>query len=159
MSTLRTLLGDNADEKINNAMNILKSNGLIDGVQATPQNTNSVSGTQGVIKSDAPQENQNNSSPMGGNGSNMKKNQSGGGLNGLFGNTQNVLTPEGIEFISQLRGMVDKMSTANDNRSNLLQSLRPFMRGPRQQTIDRAIRIMNIGRFSGLFGSGLFGKQ
>lgn len=111
MSTLKGFLGDDADNKIKNAMNMLSESGLL--------NNNS---------SSAPKQATAPSTPM------------------------PQVTPEAIEMIGQLKGMMDKISTANDSRSNLLMSLRPFMRDDRKRSIDRAVRLMNIGRFSGLFG-------
>lgn len=68
-------------------------------------------------------------------------------------NKQNITIPkEGMEMLMQLKGMADKFSTANDSRSRLLMSLRPFMRDERQRSIDKMVKLMNIGRFSGLFG-------
>ena len=61
-------------------------------------------------------------------------------------------TPESLEMISQIKGIFDKISTTNDSRSELLRSLRPFVRGERQKSIDKAIRLINLGRFSGLIG-------
>lgn len=144
MSTLKTLLGDNADEKIQSAMNMLKNSGLMNEVQ---KNGNTPNNIAEAINNDIKiEEKEEASQPKP-----VYQNQTN--TNGAsFGNMQNVLTPEGLEFLGQIRGMVNQLSNTNDNRSELLRSLRPFMRTPRQQTIDRAIRIMNIGRFSGLFG-------
>lgn len=113
MSTLKGFLGDDAEDKIKNAMNMLSGSGILDS-------GNSGSGE----KENLPQKSSN----------------------------QPVLPPEGLEMIMQLKGMADKISTANDSRSNLLISLRPFMRSERQQSIDKMVRLINIGRFSGLFG-------
>lgn len=63
-----------------------------------------------------------------------------------------ILTSEGVEMIAQLKGMFDRISNTNDSRSELLRSLRPFVRSERQRSIDRAIKLINIGRFSGLIG-------
>ena len=122
MDTLKGLLGDDADGKIQNAMNMLKNSGLMDNSQ---NKTNSI---------DKVVEGINNDIKAGDNS----------GINGL--------SPEGLEFINQIKGVVNRMSNTNDKRSDLLRSLRPFMRTPRQQAIDRAIRIMNIGRFAGIIG-------
>ena len=108
MSTLRGILGDGADEKIKNAMDILSSGGI------SSEKTESKSDTK-----------------------------SGNGIN---------LTPESLEMISQIKGMFDRISTTNDSRSELLRSLRPFVRSERQKSIDKAIRLINIGRFSGIIG-------
>ena len=58
---------------------------------------------------------------------------------------------EALQYISRLKGMVDDMSRANDPRSNLLMSLKPYMRSGRQKSIDNAIRLLNISKLSGLF--------
>lgn len=119
MDTLKGLLGDNADGKIQNAMNMLKNSGLIDN----QQNKNLEQVAEGINKD--------------------IKTDNGSGMGGL--------SPEGIEFINQIKGVVNRISNTNDTRSDLLRSLRPFMRTERQHTIDRAIRLLNIGRFAGIF--------
>ena len=119
MDTLKGLLGDNADGKIQNAMNMLKNSGLMD----TPQNKSAEKVAEEINRD--------------------IKTGNDGAIGGL--------SPEGIEFINQIRGVVNRISNTNDTRSDLLRSLRPFMRTQRQQTIDRAIRLLNIGRFAGIF--------
>ncbi len=148
MTTLRNILGDGADEKINAAMNMLKNSGISNTGQGNSSDKVDMSNLAKAIDNDIKVDN-NPGNLLSGTGKKTSQN-SASGMN--FGNLQNTLSPEGIAFLSQIKGMVDQMSNTNDSRSNLLKSLRPFMRGPRQQTIDRAIRIINIGRFSGLFG-------
>lgn len=152
MSTLRSLLGDNADEKIQSAMNMLKTSGLMSEVQNSSNNstnvTNFINQINDDIKVEKPAPKTNAQVPTNNVSNQSTSNLFGGGNMG----GQNVLSPEGLQFINQIRGMVNQMSNTNDNRSNLLRSLRPFVNTQRQQTIDRAIRIMNISRFSGLFG-------
>jgi len=116
MSTLRGILGEGADEKIKNAMEILNRGEFLS------------EGKQGEVKEEP------KSSDL----------QVGAGNTGLN------LTPESLQMISQIKDMFDQISTTNDSRSELLRSLRPFMRSERQRSIDRAIRLINIGRFSGL---------
>lgn len=148
MSTLKTLLGDNADAKIQQAMSMLQSSGLTQqtNTAAPQQSTNAAEAiNNNVVTNAAAQPAQ--SVPVQTTAASADTAQQN-----VPGGIQNVLTPEGMQFLGQIRGMVDQISNTNDSRSNLLRSLRPFMRADRQQTIDRAIRIMNIGRFSGLFG-------
>lgn len=121
MDTLKGLLGDNADGKIQNAMDMLKKSGLMN----TSEKDNSIEKVAEEIGKDI-------------------KTGDDAGITGI--------SPEGAEFINQIRGLVTRMSNTNDRRSDLLRSLRPFMRTERQQTIDRAIRVLNIGRFAGIFG-------
>ena len=119
MSTLKGLLGSDADGKIQNAMEMLKKSGILEGEKK--QDLSSIaSEIENEIKVTPPQ------------------------------SSQAGLSPEGLEFISQIKSMVNRLSNTNDTRSELLKSLRPFMRAQRQQTIDRAVKIINIGRFAGL---------
>ena len=75
-----------------------------------------------------------------------------GNLPANTGNPGINLTPESLQMISQIKGMVDSISNTNDSRSELLRSLKPFVRQERQRSIDRAIRLINIGRFAGIIG-------
>lgn len=123
MSTLKGFLGDNADEKIGKAMEMLKSSGMLENkdnnLAEKPENSISA----GDVK---------------------PQNDMGMGLPSL--------TPEGLEMIGQIKGMFDRVTSSNDSRSNLLMSLKPFMRTERQRSIDRVTKMMNIARLSGLFG-------
>ncbi len=130
MSTLRGILGDGADDKIKAAMGMLSQSGLLQQGSQPKQADNVAEAINNDIKTEEIQ-----SPPV-----------------SVSNNAIPSLTPEGIQFLGQLKGMVDQMSNTNDSRSELLRSLRPFMRSSRQQSIDKLIRIMNIGRLSGLFG-------
>ena len=120
MSTLKGFLGDNADEKIKGAMEMLKSSGML-------ENSGSVAEK---IDSDIDVGDKTSKMP-----DNFPK-----------------ITPDGLEMMSQIKSMFDQMTNSNDQRSNLLMSLKPFMRTERQRSIDRVTKLMNIARFSGLFG-------
>ena len=72
-------------------------------------------------------------------------------------NTNGFLSPDGIEFMSRIKNMVDEMGTANDSRSNLLMSLRPYMRESRRRSIDNAVKLLNLSRMSGIFK--IWGKK
>lgn len=58
---------------------------------------------------------------------------------------------ENLEYIMKIKNIADELSHPSDARSNLLMSLRPYMRGSRQKGIDNAVRILNLTKFSGLF--------
>ena len=108
MSTLKGFLGEDADEKIKKAMEMLSASGNSKGEEMDTVQPTSIT------------------SPM------------------------SNLTPESIQLISQIKGIFDSISTTNDSRSELLMSLKPFVREERQRSIDKAIRLINIGRFSGI---------
>ena len=56
-----------------------------------------------------------------------------------------------LEYIGKIKSIADEIGMANDSRSHLLESLRPFMRTERQKSIDTAIKLLNLSKFSGLF--------
>ncbi len=130
MSTLRGFLGDNADDKIKSAMSMLADSGLLQSSRG--DKSSSLSDVAEAVNESIKVE----------NSENMPSRTS----------ANPALTPEGLELMGQLRDMFDRVSHTNDSRSNLLISLRPFMRGERQRSIDKLVRVINIGRLSGLFG-------
>lgn len=64
---------------------------------------------------------------------------------------QNQLDAQSLEYIMKIKNIADELSNPNDARSQLLMSLRPYMRMSRQKGIDNAVRILNLTKFSGLF--------
>lgn len=54
-------------------------------------------------------------------------------------------------YLPQIKNIIGQMSLASDSRSKLLMSLRPYMRADRQKSIDNVIRVLNLGKLSGLF--------
>ena len=114
MSTLKGFLGDDAEDKIKKAMELLSAN--------QSPNPEAVQSEQKAT------------------------------LPATSSNPAINLTPESLQMISQIKGMIDNISSTNDSRSELLRSLKPFVREERQRSIDKAIRLINIGRFSGIIG-------
>ncbi len=121
LNSLKGMLGDNADEKINAVVNILKSN-------------NTQNGAESVIKpdDDIVITDKEKATPV-------------------SGNQSLPLTAEGMEYIGKIKHIIDELGSANDQRSNLLMSLRPYMRDERKRSIDNAVKILNLSRLSGLF--------
>ncbi len=118
MSTLKGLLGDNADEKIQSVLSALQN------TSQTPQEET----VETTVKTVEPAPKPAQSRPSGGGGT------------------------EGMEYLMKIKNIIDEMGSAGgDARSNLLLSLRPYMRKERQRGIDNAIRVLNLSKFSGLF--------
>lgn len=61
------------------------------------------------------------------------------------------INDDSLEYIMKIKNIADELSNPSDARSNLLMSLRPYMRSTRQKGIDNAVRILNLTKFSGLF--------
>ncbi len=67
-------------------------------------------------------------------------------------NSQNNFDSGTMDSLMQIKNIVDNFANSgNDSRSNLLMSLRPYMRTSRQSSIDTAIRILNLSKLSGIF--------
>lgn len=127
LNSLKSLLGDNADEKINSVLGMLKSGA---------DKANDISHTvESSIKTVAEKSN----IPIG------LANESTGK------SRDNFFTPENLEYIARIKNIVNEIGSTNDQRSNLLMSLRPYMRGTRQKSIDNAVKLLNIARVTGLF--------
>lgn len=61
--------------------------------------------------------------------------------------------PDGdtLQYIMRMKSIIDEMSHADDDRTRLLMSLRPYMRAGRQKSIDNALKIMALTKLSGVF--------
>ena len=95
--TLKSLLGDNADEKINSVMNMLSENTTQKSEDSSDQ----------------------------------------------------------ISLANQAQGIMSRLSEiSGDDRSNLLMSLKPFMRQSRKDSIDKAVKMLNFAQLSQLLGEG-----
>lgn len=58
---------------------------------------------------------------------------------------------DNLESILKIKNIINEIGNSNDPRSNLLMSLKPYMRSTRQKSIDNAIKILNLSKYSGLF--------
>lgn len=69
-------------------------------------------------------------------------------------NTQsNPFGNSGIDFetIMKMKTIIDKMNTKNDPRSNLLQSLKPYLKDSRKSKVDQYIQLMNMSKVMDVF--------
>ena len=59
----------------------------------------------------------------------------------------------GIDFetIMRMKTIIDKMNTKDDPRSNLLQSLKPYLKDSRKSKIDQYIQLMNMSKVIDVF--------
>lgn len=58
---------------------------------------------------------------------------------------------DNMQYILRMKGLLDEMSHTNDARSNLLLSLKPYMRESRKQGIDNALKLLSLTKVSALF--------
>ena len=67
----------------------------------------------------------------------------------------NISGGNSLEYIMQMKDIIDKLGNSRDDpRSNLLLSLRPYMRTGRQRSIDSAVRLLNLTKLSAIFRNG-----
>lgn len=65
------------------------------------------------------------------------------------GGTQPALNADNLDQFMQIKQIMENMTTnRNDPRSNLLLSLKPYMRGGRQKSIDSAVRLLGLTNIS-----------
>ncbi len=59
---------------------------------------------------------------------------------------------DSLEYLSQIRDIASRLGNSNsDPRTNLLMSLKPYMRSKRQGSIDSAIKLLNLAKLAVLF--------
>ncbi len=116
LDTLKSLLGDNADDKIKSVLNTLSQ----------PESPLKDDRTDEIIDVQNPDSN--------------------------LPTTSSNLDISTIDSIVQIKDIIDSYTTSsNDSRATLLMSLKPFMRTSRKNSIDTAIKLLNLSKLSGLF--------
>lgn len=78
-------------------------------------------------------------------------------LEGIGSSTENDIipisesAPSSVSDLNpdKLKNLIGQLSGAGDTRSNLLMSLKPFMRTERQKSIDSAIKLLNLTKLTG----------
>lgn len=68
-------------------------------------------------------------------------------------NQENPFGNSGIDFetIMRMKTIIDKMNTKDDPRSNLLQSLKPYLKDSRKSKVDQYIQLMNMSKVMDVF--------
>lgn len=56
-----------------------------------------------------------------------------------------------MNTILKMKSIMDKMNNSNDPRSNLLYSLKPYLREGRKEKIDQYANLLNIAKMTELF--------
>ncbi len=56
-----------------------------------------------------------------------------------------------IETIMKMKSIIEKMNTKDDPRSNLLQSLKPYLNDNRKSKVDQYIQLMNMSKVLDVF--------
>lgn len=79
----------------------------------------------------------------------------GSGNNDSHEKQQSDMPAISPELLLQAQSIMQQLSSAeNDDRSNLLMSLKPYMRESRRKTIDDAVKFLSAARLTRLFQGG-----
>ena len=162
MDTLKSILGDNAEETIQSVMNALSGSGESSGGTGSSVGGGpSVGGGSSVGGGPSVGGNSGGADlgallgSLGGNSGNGGPSVGGGNGGGSNGGNRSPLAnidPESMAYLMQMRDIVSKMTDSrSDSRSNLLMSLKPYMRDTRKRSIESAVRLLNISKLAGLF--------
>ncbi|MBO5413752.1 MAG: hypothetical protein J6A29_05665 [Clostridia bacterium] len=94
-------------------------------------------------------------SMLGNNFSNNEQENSNYSENTSNNNTQNTNNSGfgniDFETIMKMKSIIDKMNIKDDPRSNLLESLKPYLKESRRSKVDQYIQLMNISRVMEVF--------
>lgn len=73
--------------------------------------------------------------------------------NNTTNNSNNSFDFSNIDMntILKMKSIMDKMNNSNDPRSNLLYSLKPYLREGRKEKIDQYANLLNIAKMTELF--------
>ncbi len=82
----------------------------------------------------------NNSSDSNSNHSEQHSNENTSSINGMD-----------FETIMRMKSIIDKMNVKDDPRSNLLQSLKPYLKDSRKAKVDQYIQLMNMSKVMDVF--------
>lgn len=93
---------------------------------------------------------------LGNNSSNNNNEQSNNNFSGDSSNgSQSTGNSEfgniDFETIMKMKSIIDKMNIKDDPRSNLLESLKPYLKESRKSKVDQYIQLMNISRVMDVF--------
>lgn len=68
-------------------------------------------------------------------------------------NQNSSFNTSGIDFetIMRMKSIIDKMNVKDDPRSNLLQSLKPYLKASRKSKVDQYIQLMNMSKVLEVF--------
>lgn len=105
-----------------------------------------------VISQIPPEMIQNFSSMMSGNNNNSNNNQNNSSNNQ---NSTNNFDFSNIDMntILKMQSIMSKMNNSNDPRSNLLQSLKPYLREERKAKVDQYANLLNVAKIAELFNN------
>lgn len=93
------------------------------------------------------QNNANNINNANNNEDNLNKNSNNGNNNSNSFDFSNI----DMNTIMKIKSVMEQMNNNNDPRSNLLQSLKPYLRDSKKEKLDQYANLINIAKVAELF--------
>lgn len=113
-----------------------------------------------VISQIPPEMIQNFSSMMSSNSSSNNKNENNNSNNNDINNANSNTSNNNFDFsnidmntILKMQSIMSKMNNSNDPRSNLLYSLKPYLREERKAKVDQYANLLNVAKIAELFNN------
>ena len=99
--------------------------------------------------------NQNNSNSFSNNHDNSNSNNFDNNSENSKHNSNNSFDFSNIDMntIMKMKSIMDKMNNSNNASSNLLHSLKPYLRESRREKVDQYANLLNIAQITGLFNN------
>lgn len=106
-----------------------------------------------VLSQISPEMIQNFSSMMSQNQQTHSENSSSNTNNNNNGNTNGGFDFSQIDMntILKMKSVMEKLNTSNDPRSNLLQSLKPYLREEKRGKVDQYANLLNVAKIADIF--------
>ena len=94
-----------------------------------------------------------NNSTFSADNKNSASQNSNNNSSNFSGNQNSSFNTNGIDFetIMKMKSIIDKMNVKDDPRSNLLYSLKPYLKDSRKSKIDQYIQLMNMSKVLDVF--------
>ncbi len=103
-----------------------------------------------VISQIPPEMLQNFSSMMSQNGQNSSNNSNNSSHSGNSGSGNFDFSQIDMNTIMKMKSVMDKLNSSNDPRSNLLYSLKPYLREERKGKVDQYANLLNVAKIADL---------
>lgn len=107
-----------------------------------------------VISKIPPEMMQNFSSMMNSNGNgsgNKNSSNNATSSNGNSGSNYFDFSNIDINTVMKMKSVLDKMNSKDDPRTNLLHSLKPYLRDEKKEKLDQYANLMNVAKIAELF--------
>lgn len=147
ISSLINMLGITNE---NSPLNNVDIQNILSQIQSNiPNNSDNSDTSHNVISSDLPNDSNNADNPTNFNNRDILD-----GLNNFINSNNSSkknLSSIDIETLMKMKSIIEKLNTNNSPNSNLLYSLKPYLRKSKQSKLDQYVNLMKLSQVTDLF--------